>query len=83
MSARRPLLLPRPAEGDEGSGLTPEALHAALDGQLPRFMVPRYIIQLDELPTTPRERVRTSELREAHDVDACWDAGVVRGGARR
>jgi crotonobetaine/carnitine-CoA ligase len=43
-------------------GLTPDALHAWLRDQLPRYMVPRYLELRPELPRTPSQRVEKYKL---------------------
>jgi crotonobetaine/carnitine-CoA ligase len=43
-------------------GLTPDALHAWLRDQLPRYMVPRYLERRAELPRTPSQRVEKYKL---------------------
>jgi crotonobetaine/carnitine-CoA ligase len=46
---------------------------------MPRFMVPRYIEIIDELPKTPTDRVKKKELRARGVGKRTWDreaAGV-------
>jgi crotonobetaine/carnitine-CoA ligase len=48
--------------------------------RMPRFMVPRYVEFVDELPKTPTGKVRKVELRDRGITSATWDretAGVV------
>lgn len=65
----------------DGSTLTPAALHEWLVPRMPRFMVPRYIEIVAELPKTEATlKVQKAKLREAPLNDATWDreaAGVV------
>jgi crotonobetaine/carnitine-CoA ligase len=56
-----------------GSSVEPAALHAFLIERMPRFMVPRFIAVVDDLPRTPTGKVRKVELRERGRADA-WDA---------
>jgi crotonobetaine/carnitine-CoA ligase len=61
-----------------GAPPAPEALHAALREAMPRFMVPRYIEIVDELPKTPTLRVKKAELRAAGVGPRTWDAHAQR-----
>ncbi|QEC50545.1 AMP-binding protein [Baekduia soli] len=45
--------------------LDPAAYHAWLTEQLPRYMVPRYLELLPELPKSPSEKVQKHKLAEA------------------
>lgn len=62
--------------------LTTEVLHEFLAEDMPRFMLPRYVKFVSELPRTPTNKVRKAELRalSAGD-DHGWDswAGTRRG----
>ena len=63
----------------EPSACDPAALTRFLVDRLPRFMVPRYVTVVEELPKTPTEKVRKHILREQHDQYSTWDrveAGV-------
>jgi crotonobetaine/carnitine-CoA ligase len=42
--------------------------------RLPAFMVPRYVVVVDELPKTPTEKIRKRVLRESWDRSTAWDA---------
>lgn len=44
-----------------------------LTTRLPKFMLPRYVEVLDELPRTPTEKVRKNDLRAAGVTPATWD----------
>ena len=61
----------------EPSSLTPADLHAHVSGELPRFMVPRFIRIEDELPKTATTRIRRAALREAGRTGA-WDSRARR-----
>lgn len=61
-------------------GLDPAAVHEFCTGRLAPFMVPRYVVLVDELPKTPTEKIRKPALREQWDrVDEhkAWDARLV------
>jgi carnitine-CoA ligase len=63
----------------EGSELTPEEVIAFLVPRVPRYMVPRYIRFVDELPKNVRQRVQKEQLRATRGDDA-WDrvaAGIT------
>ena len=63
----------------EGSGLRERDLLEDLVPRMPRFMVPRYIEFVEELPKTPTDRVKKRELRARGVTDTTWDreaAGV-------
>lgn len=65
-----------------GSGLTPIAITEFLiESRLPRFMLPKYIEVLDELPRTPTSKVRKDVLRSAGITEATWTRPETR--ARR
>ncbi len=49
------------------------ALAGFLEQTMPRFMVPRYIEFLDELPKTPNSKVRKVVLKQAPFTAATWD----------
>ena len=58
--------------------LAPADLHAHLTGELPRFMVPRFIRIDTDLPKTATTRIRRVALREAGRAGA-WDSRARRG----
>lgn len=47
-----------------GDAVTQEELYEFCKEKLPRFMVPRYIRFVSELPKTPTSKIRKTELRE-------------------
>lgn len=57
-----------------GSSLTPAELHAWLAERMTRFMLPRYIELMDELPKTPTQKIRKVVLREGGINPATWDS---------
>lgn len=64
----------------DGSRLTERELHDYLADHMPRFMVPRYIEFVDDLPRTPTAKIRKVELRRLPLTEATWDrvsAGVA------
>lgn len=52
--------------------LTEAALYQFLVERMPRFMLPRYIELVDELPKTPTQKVRKTELRADALNDRTW-----------
>jgi crotonobetaine/carnitine-CoA ligase len=67
------VVVPRPE-----ASLEPRELLSFLDERAPRFMLPRFIVQVDELPKTPTLKVRKDLIRQLprdHDV---FDASAAR-----
>jgi crotonobetaine/carnitine-CoA ligase len=62
------LVVPRP-----GANLEPAALLAYLKPVMPRFMLPRYVEVVAELPKTATSRVRKVELRDNALNPKTWD----------
>jgi len=64
-----------------GQDFTPAGLIGFLEGRIPRFMVPRYVVQLDELPKTNTHRAKKEELRAMQTDEEVWDrlAGAAPG----
>jgi crotonobetaine/carnitine-CoA ligase len=63
----------------EGAELAPEELLGHLAGQLPHFMVPRYLAFVTELARTPTGKTQKAALRTAGIPADVWDrkaAGV-------
>ena len=56
-----------------GERVDPAALTAWLAGRMAYFMVPRYVRILDDLPKTPTQKVRKTELRAAGLAPDTWD----------
>jgi crotonobetaine/carnitine-CoA ligase len=52
--------------------LDPGELWAFLDARMSKFMIPRYVQVVDEIPRTPTARIRKVELRKAVDLDTAW-----------
>ncbi|HEY1970953.1 MAG TPA: AMP-binding protein [Pseudonocardia sp.] len=61
-----------------GPGLDPAELADFLAGRMSRFMVPRYIQLVAELPRTPTARVRKVELRTLVDLDRAYEHVPLR-----
>jgi crotonobetaine/carnitine-CoA ligase len=61
--------------------LAPADLSAYLAERMSRFMLPRYIQLVPEIPRTPTARIRKVELRKLVDLEAAWDraSGAARG----
>ena len=65
---------------DAAAGVDPADLIAFLVQRLPRFMIPRLVSVVRELPKTPTEKVRKNVLREERAKYDVWDrdqAGIV------
>ena len=63
-------------------GLTPEAIVAFCAGAMARFMVPRFVMLLEDLPRNASQKVEKTRLRQMADADRArlWDreaAGIV------
>lgn len=65
-----------------GSELAAAELVDYLAGRIPRFMVPRYVEFVSELPKTPTQKVRKPELRERGVTEATWDREAIASQAR-
>ena len=59
---------------DDASAFEPAELLAFLESRMPRFMLPRYVEVVDDLPRTEASmRVRKHELRNQGVTAATWD----------
>lgn len=56
-----------------GDDFDPVIMMEYLSTRLPRFMMPRYVVAVSDLPKTPTEKVRKHELRARTDADGVWD----------
>jgi crotonobetaine/carnitine-CoA ligase len=65
-----------------GQELSPAELVEFLAERVPRFMVPRYVEIVSELPRTPTAKVRKVELREAGVNERTWDRHALRAARR-
>ena len=65
-----------------GACSTEAELHAEMVSRLPKFMVPRYIRLVAEIPKTPTGKPQKFKLRNEVDVSQLWDSDP-RQGARR
>jgi crotonobetaine/carnitine-CoA ligase len=63
-----------------GESLSFDEMIAWCDLRMPSHMVPRYLEVLAELPRTPSEKVRKTELRDAGVTPGTWDR--VKAGVR-
>ena len=63
-----------------GHDLDPAELVDYLSARMARFMVPRYVEIVDEMPKTPTQKIRKVELRAAGVGPTTWDreAGKTR-----
>jgi crotonobetaine/carnitine-CoA ligase len=65
---------------EDGSELGHRDLIEWLAPRMPRFMIPRYVEYVAQLPKTPNDRVRKAALRDQGNTDLTWDresAGVA------
>jgi crotonobetaine/carnitine-CoA ligase len=62
----------------EGATVDPVAVTAELEKALPRFMVPRYIRVLDDLPKTASGKVQKHILRKEGVTPGTFDRDVTR-----
>jgi crotonobetaine/carnitine-CoA ligase len=68
----------------EGFAADPEELYAHLEAVMPRYMVPRYIDYVEELPKTPATgRVRKGELKKGYVSTLSWDREQREGADAR
>lgn len=56
-----------------GPSFTPDGLIEFLERRVPAFMIPRYVVELDELPKTPTEKVRKTELKQRSLDEHSWE----------
>lgn len=56
-----------------GRTIDPEELVRFCNARMPYFMVPRYVVQLDEIPKTPTGKMQKYVLRDAGVTEATWD----------
>lgn len=61
-----------------GTEVAPTELVDYLNERLPRFMVPRYLEFVDELPKTPTAKIRKIELRTRGVTETTWDRNANR-----
>ncbi len=64
-----------------GTSLSPGELVAFCEERMAKFMVPRYIELMDELPKTPTEKVEKYRLREAGVTAMTWDRERMPSGS--
>lgn len=57
----------------DGESATPVELIEWCDERLPKFMVPRYLEFIDELPKTSNEKIKKKDLREQGNSEDTWD----------
>jgi crotonobetaine/carnitine-CoA ligase len=58
----------------DGTAVSARELFDFLVPRVPHYMVPRYIEFVDDLPRTPTEKVRKTELRERGVSISTWDS---------
>jgi crotonobetaine/carnitine-CoA ligase len=64
-----------------GLALEPDELHRRLAAALPKFMVPRYLKIVDDVPKTPTGKPQKFKLKEGLDISSLWDAQTPRSQA--
>ncbi len=62
----------------EADGCDPADVHRFCQERLPKFMVPRYLTILDQLPKTPTEKIRKGVLKDAWREREIWDAQATQ-----
>ncbi|MPR07818.1 AMP-binding protein [Microvirga tunisiensis] len=67
-------------EPKAGCTIDEGAVIARVAGQLPRFMVPRYVCVMEQLPRTPTGKIQKNELRELIRTVAWWDRDAAQPG---
>lgn len=55
-----------------GRDIDPAELYARLTEQLPRYMLPAYVVVCTDLPKTPTHKVQKTGLLDALDLDGAW-----------
>jgi crotonobetaine/carnitine-CoA ligase len=60
-----------------GSSATPQELFEFVRDRLPRFMLPRFIDIIAEMPKTNTEKILKSQLRSIGVTDQTWDREVA------
>lgn len=60
-----------------GRSIDPRALLEFLTPRVPRFMLPRYIVNVDAIPKTHTFRARKEELRAFPIDERTWDANAL------
>jgi carnitine-CoA ligase len=65
------IVVPKP-----GVDLDPKTLHAYLSARMTKFMVPRYIRVVDQLPKTPTQKIRKVGLRSEGLRPEDWDSSM-------
>lgn len=58
----------------EGSALTEQELVEYLAPRMPRFMLPRFVEFVEDLPKTPTQKIRKTGLRERGVGEKTWDS---------
>jgi crotonobetaine/carnitine-CoA ligase len=76
IAGQQVLLAVQPRE--PGDVIEPSALYGRLTESLPRYMLPAYIVVVDELPLTPTNKVQKNGLIERLDLSAAWTSPQLR-----
>ena len=69
------VVVPRP-----GRTLDPAALHRRLEGELPRYMQPAYllVVESEAMPRTPTNKIRKVAVLETFDLGDAWRSPRMR-----
>lgn len=62
----------------KGLMVDPAELHAWCQSRLPRFMTPRYLEIMDELPKSASEKIKRTAIKEQGLTSRTWEAGQER-----
>jgi crotonobetaine/carnitine-CoA ligase len=62
----------------ETDDFDPATVHTFCQERLPKFMVPRFVVLITELPKTPTEKIKKPILREAWPKTSAWDALTLK-----
>lgn len=57
-----------------GFDFIPSDIHSYMREELPRFMVPRYLESVSEIPKTETGKIKKQPLRQSGVTDMTWDA---------
>jgi crotonobetaine/carnitine-CoA ligase len=62
----------------DGQSASHEELYEWCVDALPKFMVPRYLERLEEMPKTSNEKIKKSDLRDIGNSERTWDREAER-----
>jgi crotonobetaine/carnitine-CoA ligase len=76
LAGQQVLLAVQPRE--PGDVIDPASLYERLTGSLPRYMLPAYIVVVDQLPLTPTNKVQKTGLMDRFDLSKAWTSPQLR-----